>query len=73
MRELFILVNMSVTYLNAFFRVFPDAEACFIFRWTQQVQYIFIIDLQSKRKKACSNYLKKKVSAENQGTQYISK
>lgn len=42
--------NMSATHLNTIFRVFPNADGSFIFRWTQQVQYVFIVDLQSKGK-----------------------
>ena len=44
--------NMPVTHLYSLFRVFPNAEAKFVFRRTQQVQYVFIIDLQSKRKRS---------------------
>lgn len=43
-------LNMSVIHLNAVFGVFPNADGRFVFRCTQQVQDVFVIDLSSKEK-----------------------
>lgn len=61
---LLFLVNMSVTHLDAIFRVFSNADGRFIFGCTQQVQYIFIVDLKLNLKHV---QITSKVSSERGG------